>query len=89
MFKYLVENHPTRLDNALTEDDIEQICRLVRGGPIEEPGRDFLYEIVSNSRNGIDVDKIDYLLRDTQKINVPYCSFNHERIMLGTRVVDN
>ena len=89
MFEYLVDTHPTRLDNALTQDDIKQICRLVRGGPIEEPGRDFLYEIVSNSRNGIDVDKIDYLLRDTQKINVPYCSFNHERIMLGTRVVDN
>ena len=35
------------------------------------------------------MDKIDYLLRDTQKINVAYCSFNYERIMSATRVVDN
>ena len=65
MFRYLIESHPTKLDGALTESDIDQICRLVRGGPIIEPNRSFLYEIVSNSRNGIDVDKIDYLLRDT------------------------
>ena len=54
-----------------------------------EPNRDFLYEIVSNARNGIDVDKIDYLLRDTQKINVHYASFNHEIIINGARVVDD
>ena len=54
-----------------------------------EEDRAFLYEIVSNSRNGIDVDKIDYLLRDTQKINVQYCSFNNQIIMKGARVVDN
>ena len=60
----------------------------MRGGPVDQD-RLFLYEIVSNARNGIDVDKIDYLLRDTQKINVHYASFNHEIIINGARVVNN
>ena len=60
MFKYLVESHPTKLDNMLSEADIDQICRLIHGGPVD-PDRPWLFEIVSNSRNGIDVDKIDYL----------------------------
>lgn len=69
---------------------MEFICNLILGGklyPVTE--RPWLYEIVSNSRNGIDVDKFDYLRRDTQKLNVLYCSFNHEVIMEGARVVDN
>lgn len=64
MLRYLIDTHETKLDGKLTDSDIDQICRLILGGPVE-PERAFLYEIVSNSRNGIDVDKIDYLLRDT------------------------
>ena len=88
MFRYLVDSHPTKLDGKLSKADVDQICSFVQGGPIDQD-RAFLYEIVSNARNGIDVDKIDYLLRDTQKINVQYCSFNHEIIIKGARVVDN
>ena len=71
MFKYLVESHPTKLDNMLSEEDIDQICRLIHGGPVD-PDRSWLFEIVSNSRNGIDVDKIDYLQRDSYKTNLKH-----------------
>jgi HD superfamily phosphohydrolase len=73
MFRHLVAN--ADLAEELTENDVELICKLIQGGPVEED-RKWLYEIVSNSRNGIDVDKFDYLIRDTQKINVHYLSFN-------------
>ncbi len=48
-----------------------------------------MFEIVSNSRNGIDVDKFDYLNRDTQKTNMNYNAFNHDKVMRGARVIDN
>ena len=73
MFRYLIAN--ANLDGAVTAADVDQICNLIRGSPVEED-RKWLFEIVSNSRNGIDVDKFDYLIRDTQKINVHYLSFN-------------
>lgn len=43
--------------------------------------RHWIYEIVSNPRNGIDVDKIDYMLRDAKKLNVRYIGFNPKLIM--------
>lgn len=49
----------------------------------------WLFEIVSNPRNSIDVDKFDYLRRDTQKLAVHYSSFNHEIIMKDARVINN
>lgn len=48
-----------------------------------------MYEIVSNERNGIDVDKFDYLTRDTMKTNLKKCSFNHDKVMRGARVIND
>ena len=64
---------------------------MIMGGKLYsgKPERSWMYEIVSNSRNGIDVDKFDYLSRDTHKMNVGYCSFNPDIIMKGARVVEN
>jgi len=52
-------------------------------------GREWISEIISNSTNGIDVDKFDYMSRDTQKTNVGYNAFNHDRVMRGARVINN
>ena len=79
MFRYLCQTHPNKDALQLAEDDIDQICNLILGGKEDQEKvreRPWLYEIVSNPRNGIDVDKIDYMLRDSIKLNVPYCGFN-------------
>ena len=36
------------------------------GAPPEKHGRQYLHEIVANGRNGLDVDKFDYLQRDAR-----------------------
>ena len=50
--------------------------------------RSFIYEIVANFRNGIDVDKFDYIKRDTF-----YCGLNYtidcSRIIKSVKVIGN
>ena len=51
-------------------------------------GDGFLYEIIANKRNGLDVDKLDYIVRDSTAIgwNVP---IDIQRIISNTKVIDN
>ena len=48
-----------------------------------------MFEIVNNKRNGIDVDKFDYMSRDSEKVGVHHLTFNRNVIMTDARVVDN
>eukprot|EP00249_Psilotum_nudum_P019347 c27208_g1_i1 orf=837-1544(-) len=48
----------------------------------------FLFDIVANGRNGIDVDKFDYIERDCRACGLT-CSFQFARLMENMRVVDN
>ncbi|KAJ6988950.1 hypothetical protein NC653_021754 [Populus alba x Populus x berolinensis] len=46
----------------------------------------FLYDIVANGQNGIDVDKFDYIVRDSRACGLG-CSFQIERLMDSMRVM--
>ena len=62
--------------HGLVEQDVKFVQELIFGAPGDAPpgwvwagrGADkaFLYEIVANHRNGIDVDKFDYFRRDAR-----------------------
>lgn len=49
--------------------------------------RKFLYQIVANYKNGIDVDKLDYLARDSKYLNIPF-SYEPKRLIEFSRVID-
>ena len=49
--------------------------------------KSFLYEIVANKRNGIDVDKWDYFARDCHCLGIPN-NFDMRRFMKFARVID-
>ncbi|XP_072487553.1 deoxynucleoside triphosphate triphosphohydrolase SAMHD1 isoform X2 [Notamacropus eugenii] len=53
-------------------------------------GKNFLYEIVANKRNGIDVDKWDYFARDCHHLGIQN-NFDYKRFIKFARVcvVDN
>uniref|UniRef100_I3K3K4 HD/PDEase domain-containing protein n=1 Tax=Oreochromis niloticus TaxID=8128 RepID=I3K3K4_ORENI len=49
--------------------------------------KSFLYEIVSNTQNGIDVDKFDYFARDCHHLGIRN-NFDHQRFIMFARVCD-
>ncbi|XP_047962298.1 deoxynucleoside triphosphate triphosphohydrolase SAMHD1 homolog isoform X2 [Salvia hispanica] len=48
----------------------------------------FLYDIVANGRNGIDVDKFDYIVRDSRACGLG-CNFEYQRVLETMRVIDD
>nr|KAG5686937.1 hypothetical protein BaRGS_018926 [Batillaria attramentaria] len=77
---------------GLQDKDIEFIKALIKGEKSDEDdgGRQaekpFLYEIVANKRNGVDVDKWDYFLRDCHHLGM-HTDFDHERMTNSARVI--
>lgn len=48
----------------------------------------FIYQIVSNSLNGLDVDKFDYIARDSYVTGIQ-SKFNCQRLIDHVRIIDN
>ena len=68
---------------SATAGDASSTWRM-RGRP--ETKR-YLYEIVANKRNGIDVDKFDYFERDCYHLNIKN-NFDHMRWIQFARVIN-
>ncbi|XP_028427155.1 deoxynucleoside triphosphate triphosphohydrolase SAMHD1-like [Perca flavescens] len=83
-------------ENGLTDDDLNFIKKLIEG--LKDPtevqwskiGRTedkfFLFEIVANKTNGIDVDKFDYFARDCYHLGMKN-NFDHLRFIQFARVI--
>jgi len=97
IFDILIEENdllPKFNKYGLDEDDIHFIKELVLGDEHEAPDgfewkgrgdKTFLYDIVANKRNGIDVDKFDYFARDSHVLGIAK-SFDCNRLMTFARV---
>jgi len=68
IFKNIVENNPI-IKNRMNIDSIKFVCDLIN--PPDELKNNWIYQIVCNKVNDIDVDKIDYILRDSYHIGLP------------------
>ncbi|KAK7498150.1 hypothetical protein BaRGS_00010738 [Batillaria attramentaria] len=99
MFDYMVESNnlvPKFEEYGLNEQDRTFIKEQIKGKLREVSGdwpyegrtreKAFLYEIVANKRNGIDVDKWDYFLRDCHHLGMR-SSFDHTRFIHFARVI--
>ncbi|KAH7570270.1 hypothetical protein JRO89_XS05G0079400 [Xanthoceras sorbifolium] len=74
MIDYIVDEHNIEIDSE----------NLKRVKSTKE--KQFLYDIVANGRNGIDVDKFDYITRDSRACGLG-CNFQFERLMETMRVM--
>lgn len=83
---------------GLTETDFTFIKEMING-PLGEASQDwpyigrpkpkgFLYEIISNERNKVDVDKWDYFARDCHHCGIPN-AFEAKRFMLSLRLMES
>jgi hypothetical protein len=60
MLDYMIDDNSIDIE----EDEIRFIKDLISGKPTKsQKEKGFLFEIVANMRNSIDVDKFDYLAR--------------------------
>ena len=91
----LLKHIITKYKLAYTEDEIEFICELINSKkrPKKLPKNrlyrpEYMYEIVSNNKSGLDCDKIDYLLRDTKNIGLS-SSFEYNRLFSQARVIQD
>ncbi|CAL1543481.1 unnamed protein product [Lymnaea stagnalis] len=101
MFEHLLEeNEDVRTclqDYGISDVDLlfvkEQISATAPTGSTAWPYRgrpahkSYLYEIVNNKRNGIDVYKWDYMARDCHHFGIKN-NFDHERYMKFARVIE-
>ena len=73
----------------LTSDEIAFVKRCIHPTvqQVTESHNPYLLEIVANPRNGIDVDKFDYLRRDPYNLGLDY-SVNSDRLISEARVID-
>ncbi|RDB20331.1 Deoxynucleoside triphosphate triphosphohydrolase SAMHD1 [Hypsizygus marmoreus] len=74
----------------LTTQDENFIKALIAGDPSQcsPDEKKFLFDIVANRRNGLDVDKFDYILRDSHMVG-DKMSIALPRIIKSARVLDN
>lgn len=77
------------LDKILSNKLIEQELQFVKD--IINPQKhqtSFIYQIVSNNLNSIDVDKFDYLARDTYCLGLEY-GYDYSRLLEDIKIIDN
>ena len=86
MFRWMVDDNGMDLDKGV----IDRVCDLITSSNVESatPGTKFLWDIVANKRNSIDVDKFEYLLRDQHSTGVKG-NVDVGRLMSFMKVIDD
>ncbi|KAF0526937.1 HD phosphohydrolase domain-containing protein [Gigaspora margarita] len=95
MFEDLINKNPIDLESMGLKrpDDVEIIKALIKGDPkyLTKSTRNipkYLFNIVNNGKNSLDVDKFDYFARDCYYSGVKI-QFDFHRLMRLSRVMDD
>ncbi|KAJ3409877.1 SAM domain and HD [Chytridiales sp. JEL 0842] len=95
MLQYMIDDNQIE---QLDESEVKFVKRLIRGvspeeyaagmGMTKSDGRMFLYDIVANKRNSVDVDKFDYISRDCAYLGMK-TGYDYKRAIHFSRVVQD
>lgn len=81
IFKKMVEKYKLEIN----EKDVEFICNII--DPPDSYKNNWLFQIVNNKINYIDVDKIDYIMRDSYHIGLQINDFS--RLLTMIKVIES
>ena len=85
ILEHIIKSDP-HLQPIIHNDDISFMKTLIN--PDQSIHNGFLYQIVSNTLNGLDVDKFDYLPRDIKAINFQG-RVDISRLIYDARIINN
>lgn len=89
MIDHIVDTHNIDIDAQMLKRVKDMILASTEFSQLKSNAeKRFLYDIVANGRNGIDVDKFDYLVRDSRACGLG-CNFQFQRLTETMRVMDN
>ncbi|KAL1550872.1 deoxynucleoside triphosphate triphosphohydrolase SAMHD1 isoform X2 [Salvia divinorum] len=88
MIDYIVDEHTIDIDSNTLKRVKEMIIASEKDEVKGSKEKKFLYDIVANGRNGIDVDKFDYIVRDSRACGLG-CNFEYQRVLETMRVIDD
>ncbi|KAJ3035053.1 SAM domain and HD [Rhizophlyctis rosea] len=90
MLEYMVQDNADVRDR-ITDEELTFIKDLIHGKPrsdYPQAKKLYLFEIVANKRNSVDVDKFDYIQRDCHNIGLKP-SVDTNRLMMMSHVIDD
>lgn len=76
----------------LEVETVHLIKNLILGGELQKlegQKEEWMYQIVANKQNSIDVDKFDYLKRDTFMIGLKSSKPDYERIFKSAKIIND
>jgi HD superfamily phosphohydrolase len=85
MLEWMVDDNGL---DCVDRTDLRIMEQMILGHMPEKDERAFLFEVISNSRNSIDVDKFDYLARDCYNLGIK-SAYDSSRLMSFSRVINN
>ncbi|KAG9154813.1 hypothetical protein Leryth_020077, partial [Lithospermum erythrorhizon] len=86
MIDYMVDEHHIDIDPESLKKVKDMIVASEHAAPESFKEKRFLYDIVANGRNGIDVDKFDYIVRDSRACGLG-SNFQFDRPLETMRVL--
>ncbi|GKV37315.1 hypothetical protein SLEP1_g45357 [Rubroshorea leprosula] len=87
MVDHIVDAHHIDIDSEMIKRVKEMILASSEFAlPKGTKEKHFLYDIVANGQNGIDVDKFDYIARDSRACGLG-CNFDFQRLLEKMRVL--
>lgn len=75
LLEYLIDQN--NLD-CISKEDVRVVGDLIKGAYPQDPSHEkrWMFDIIANKGNSLDVDKIDYLQRDAKHLGLKSVGFN-------------